>query len=48
MWYADQVGLDNILKDLERYQAELGDFWAPSPLIRRLVGEGKNFASLEG
>lgn len=46
MWYADQVGLDNILKDLEKYQAELGDFWAPSPLICRLVEDGKNFASM--
>ena len=47
MWYADQVGLDNILKDLEDFQAELGDAWKPSELIRRLVKEGKNFASLE-
>jgi 3-hydroxyacyl-CoA dehydrogenase len=47
MWYADQVGLDNILKDLERFHADLGEFWKPSPLIVRLVAEGKNFASLE-
>jgi len=47
MWYADEVGLDNILKDLETFHAELGDFWEPSPLIRRLVSEGKNFASME-
>jgi 3-hydroxyacyl-CoA dehydrogenase len=47
MWYADEVGLDNILKDLETFHAELGDFWEPSPLIRRLVSEGRNFASLE-
>jgi 3-hydroxyacyl-CoA dehydrogenase len=47
MWYADEVGLDNILKDLETFHAELGDFWEPSPLMRRLVSEGRNFASLE-
>ena len=47
MWYADQVGLENILKDLETFYAELGEAWRPSELIRRLVKEGKNFASLE-
>ena len=48
MWYADQVGLENIVKDLETFHAELGDFWEPSPLLRRLVAEGKTLASLEG
>ncbi len=47
MWYADQVGLENILKDLEVFHAEHGEAWKPSELIRRLVKEGKNFASLE-
>jgi 3-hydroxyacyl-CoA dehydrogenase len=48
MWYADHVGLENVLKDLEAFHAELGDFWEPSPLIRRLVAEGKKLSSLEG
>ncbi|MBV1905472.1 MAG: enoyl-CoA hydratase/isomerase family protein [Pseudomonadales bacterium] len=47
MWYADQIGLDHILADLEAFQQQLGDAWKPSELIRRLVKEGKNFASLE-
>lgn len=48
MWFADTQGLDNVLADLERFHSETGDdFWQPSDLIRKLVSEGKNFASLD-
>ncbi|MFT5208972.1 MAG: 3-hydroxyacyl-CoA dehydrogenase [Flavobacterium sp.] len=48
MWYADQQGLDTVLADIEGFYAETGDeSWMPSPLLKKLVAEGKNFASLD-
>ena len=47
MWYADVQGLDNVLADIERFFEETGDdVWKPAELLRKLVAEGKNFASL--
>jgi 3-hydroxyacyl-CoA dehydrogenase len=49
MFWADQQGLDNILADIKKFQAEYGgDVWEPAPLLERLVKEGKTFASLQG
>ncbi len=49
MFWADKQGLDNILADIKKYQAEYGgDAWQPAPLLERLVAEGKTFASLQG
>ncbi len=48
MWYADTQGLDNVLADIERFYEESGDdVWRPSNLLRKLVSEGRNFASLD-
>ncbi len=48
MWYADTRGLDNVLADIERFHEESGDdVWKPSNLLRKLVREGRNFASLD-
>ncbi len=48
MWFADTQGLDAVLADIERFYEETGDeVWNPSPLLKRLVAEGKNFASLD-
>lgn len=44
MHYADQVGLDNVLADIKKYHAEIGDFWEPAPLLEQLAKEGKTFA----
>lgn len=46
MKYADMVGLDVILKRIESYAAEDAQFWQPSPLLKRLVAEGRNFDDL--
>ena len=47
MWFADVQGLDNVLADIERFHEETGDdVWQPADLLRSLVREGKNFASL--
>ena len=42
MWYADVVGLDQVLADMERFYAETGDeAWKPAKLLANLVKEGK-------
>ena len=46
MHYADTVGLDKILTDIQKFQQEDDWFWQPAPLIERLVDKGRNFSSL--
>ena len=46
MKYADMVGLDQVLADIRTFAKEDPLFWQPSPLLERLVDEGKNFDSL--
>lgn len=49
MWFADVKGLDNVLADIERFFEETGeDVWKPSDLLKKLVADGNNFASLDG
>ena len=38
---ADEVGLDTILEQLERAQAEWGDAFEPPTVLRRLVAQGR-------
>ncbi len=48
MWFADTQGLDTVLADIERFYEETGDeVWKPAELLKKLVAEGKNFASLD-
>ena len=46
MFWADKMGLDVVLKKIEGFREKYGDFWTPAPLIVKLAGEGKTFASL--
>ena len=46
MKYADMVGLENILADIQEFAKQDPLFWQPSPLLVQLVKEGKNFDSL--
>lgn len=46
MYYADQVGLDQVLADIRTLHAEYGYWWQPAPLLEKLVAQGKTFASL--
>lgn len=46
MQYADTVGLDKILADIERFAQEDDFLWQPASLLKRLVAEGKAFADL--
>ncbi|MGA3683000.1 3-hydroxyacyl-CoA dehydrogenase NAD-binding domain-containing protein [Pseudomonas graminis] len=46
MHYADQVGLPQILADIEAFAAEDPQFWRPSALLVDLVSRQVGFASL--
>jgi 3-hydroxyacyl-CoA dehydrogenase len=46
MKYADTVGLPKILADIRAFAQEDPLFWQPSPLLERLVAQGRDFASL--
>ncbi|MGE4411427.1 MAG: 3-hydroxyacyl-CoA dehydrogenase NAD-binding domain-containing protein [Sphingobium sp.] len=43
MFWADLQGVPQVLEKLKTLQAKHGDSFVPSPLIERLVAEGKNF-----
>jgi 3-hydroxyacyl-CoA dehydrogenase len=43
MFYADQVGLGNICKTIERFRRELGQRWELAPLLERLATSGRTF-----
>jgi 3-hydroxyacyl-CoA dehydrogenase len=45
MWYADEVGLPNVLAAIERFRSELGPQWEPEPLLVELARSGGTFAS---
>ena len=48
MWFADAQGLGEVLADIERFHEETGDeVWQPASLLRKLVKEGRSFASLD-
>ena len=46
MKHADQVGLGQILADIQAFAQEDPQFWQPSALLVKLVAEGKTFDSL--
>lgn len=42
--WADEKGIENVLKELEKMFQEYGeDRYRPSPMLRKMVREGKNF-----
>ncbi|MET0987481.1 MAG: 3-hydroxyacyl-CoA dehydrogenase NAD-binding domain-containing protein [Steroidobacteraceae bacterium] len=47
MCYADEIGLPQVLAALDRLSDLHGPlYWTPSPLLQRLVSEGKKFGEL--
>ncbi|MER1940775.1 3-hydroxyacyl-CoA dehydrogenase NAD-binding domain-containing protein [Castellaniella sp. FW104-16D08] len=44
--YADQIGLDKILADIQAFAAEDPHFWKPSPMLLQLVAQGRHFKDL--
>ena len=47
MFYADTVGLANVLADIKRFHEKDGFYWKPAPLLEQLVKEGKTFADYQ-
>jgi 3-hydroxyacyl-CoA dehydrogenase len=47
MFYADRVGLQTIHDRVATFHRELGQRWAPAPLLTRLAAEGKTFRDLD-
>jgi 3-hydroxyacyl-CoA dehydrogenase len=46
MFYADMVGLKNVLGAIEKFaQGRHGEHWQPAALLKRLAAEGKTFTS---
>jgi 3-hydroxyacyl-CoA dehydrogenase len=51
MFYADQVGLHDVARALERIAAEPGSdlaAWTPAPLLTRLAEQGQTFTGFKG
>ena len=46
MHYADMLGLPRVLADIHAFAKEDPLFWRPSPLLVKLVEQGRDFASL--
>ena len=44
MWWADHIGLPQVLERLRELEAEHGSQWKPAALIEQLVADGKGFA----
>jgi 3-hydroxyacyl-CoA dehydrogenase len=43
MFYADTLGLSQVLQRIRHYQGTLGHYWRPAALIERLAVEGSSF-----
>jgi 3-hydroxyacyl-CoA dehydrogenase len=44
MFYADTVGLKNVLNSIQKFQAGYqGSVWQPAPLLAKLANEGRKF-----
>ncbi|NYT58573.1 enoyl-CoA hydratase/isomerase family protein [Alcaligenaceae bacterium] len=46
MFYADTVGLPEVLATIERFHAEHGELWTPAPLLKELASSGRKFSDL--
>jgi 3-hydroxyacyl-CoA dehydrogenase len=44
MWYADTVGLKQVLARISEFHRQHGEIWQPAPLLLRLAEQGKTFA----
>ncbi|NLP60121.1 3-hydroxyacyl-CoA dehydrogenase [Paraburkholderia sacchari] len=46
MYYADQIGLANVYRDIVRLHEEYGYWWKPAPLLDKLAASNGRFADL--
>ena len=47
MFFAELTGLEKVLNAIERFHAEMGERWAPAPLLKRLVAERRTFRDFD-
>ena len=47
MFYADTVGLKNVLAKIEEFEKSHGELWAPAPLLKKLAESGKTFGDFD-
>jgi 3-hydroxyacyl-CoA dehydrogenase len=47
MYYGDQLGPAKVLAKMKEFQATMGDQFKPSPLLEKVVAEGKKFADIK-
>ena len=47
MFYADRVGLSRIFDRVSEFHRQFGERWTPSPLLARLVQQGKGFGDFD-
>ena len=47
MYYGDQLGPAKVLAKMKEFQATMGDQFKPSPLLEKIVAEGKTFADIK-
>src|SRR5262249_23529218 len=46
MFYANELGLKQVLERVEEFRASHGDdWWSPAPLLTKLAAEGQSFES---
>ncbi|MGH7709423.1 MAG: 3-hydroxyacyl-CoA dehydrogenase NAD-binding domain-containing protein [Vulcanimicrobiaceae bacterium] len=48
MWYADEIGLDNIYARVREFEARFGATWTPAPLLAQLAESGGKFSDCRG
>ena len=46
MFYAEQVGLEEVYADIQHFHEVHGRLWEPAPLLGKLAHEGEGFSSL--
>ena len=46
MWWGDHIGLGKVLERMKEFEGQMGEAFKPSPLLEKLVAEGKGFANL--
>jgi 3-hydroxyacyl-CoA dehydrogenase len=47
MWYADTVGLPQVLERIRQFEKQHGDAWKPPELLVRLAEAGRTFTDLD-
>ncbi|MEX3937152.1 3-hydroxyacyl-CoA dehydrogenase NAD-binding domain-containing protein [Paraburkholderia phymatum] len=46
MYYADQIGVADVYRDVKRFYDEYGYWWKPAPLLEKLAATNGRFADL--